>query len=116
MCLVAHDMPGYAPMAGLSPWIKGLYVMPQMRRQGVGAALVRRCEAWAASLGRQALYLYTERGSAAQALYERLGWAAIGYGHYEGMHVTVMRTSLQPTSKSLDASPRQTKTSGCSSR
>jgi predicted N-acetyltransferase YhbS len=95
-------MPGYQPAAGLSPWIKGLYVVPQLRRQGVGAALVRECEAWAASLGHQALYLYTERDSAAQILYEHLGWQAIGYGHYDGMRVTVMRTSLRATSKPAD--------------
>jgi GNAT superfamily N-acetyltransferase len=94
VCLVAQDMPGYEPAAGLSPWIKGLYVVPSLRRRGVGAALVRRSEEWAASLDHQALYLYTERGSGAQALYEQLGWQVIGFGHYEGIDVTVMRTLL----------------------
>jgi GNAT superfamily N-acetyltransferase len=53
VCLVAQDMPGYGPAAGLSPWIKGLYVAPSERRRGIGGVLVRRCEAWAASLVRQ---------------------------------------------------------------
>lgn len=73
VCLVEKDMPGCRPAAGLTAWLKGLYVTPSARRQGVGATLVRRCEAWAASLGHKALYLYSERGSGAQALYERLG-------------------------------------------
>src|SRR5215469_2569455 len=77
VCLVEQDMAGYGPAAGLTPWLKGLYVAPSARRQGVGGVLVRRCEAWAASLGHQALYLYTERDSGAQALYESLGWRAI---------------------------------------
>jgi hypothetical protein len=40
-----------------------------------------------ASLGHDALYLYTERLSAAQALYERLGWQTISTGHYEDIFV-----------------------------
>ena len=96
VCLVGRDMPGFGPAAGLTPWIKGLYVIPQARRRGVGGLLVRRCESWAASLGHRALYLYTERGSEAQALYERHGWQTIHVGHYEGTDVTVMRTLLRP--------------------
>ena len=94
ICLVPQDMPGYGPAAGLTPWIKGLYVIPSARRKGVGGLLVRRSEAWAASLGHEAVYLYTERGSAAQALYERLGWRAIRAASYDGIAVTVMRASL----------------------
>lgn len=93
-CLVAQDMPGYEPAAGLTPWGKGLYVDPSHRHRGVGGLLVRHCEAWAASLGHQHLYLYTDRGSRAQALYERLGWQPIHLGHYDGADVTVMRTLL----------------------
>ena len=89
-------LPGFEPAAGLTPWIKGLYVIPPARRRGVGGLLVRRCEAWAASLGHQALYLYTERGSAAQALYQHHGWQTIHVGHYEDIGVTVMRTLLRP--------------------
>jgi GNAT superfamily N-acetyltransferase len=59
------------------------------------ALLMRRREAWAASLGHQVLYLYTERDSAAQAFYDRLGWRAIDAAYYDGIDVTVMRTSLQ---------------------
>ena len=87
-------MPGYEPAAGLSPWLKGLYVIPSARRRGYGELLVRRCQDWASSLGFGALHLFTERSSAAQALYTRLGWQAIHGGHDEGIDVTVMRTSL----------------------
>jgi GNAT superfamily N-acetyltransferase len=101
VCLVAGDMWGYEPAAGLTPWIKGLYVIPPARRRGVGGLLVRRCEAWAASLGHEILYLYTERGSAAQALYERLGWQAVHAGRYEGIDVTVMRAFLRSVSETV---------------
>jgi GNAT superfamily N-acetyltransferase len=95
VCLVAEDMPGYAPAAGLTPWVKGLYVILAARGRGHGERLTRRCEAWAATLGHDALYLYTERGSAARALYERLGWQTISTGHYEDIFVSLMRTSLR---------------------
>jgi GNAT superfamily N-acetyltransferase len=49
VCLVEQDMAGYEPAMGLSPWLKGLYVIPAARRRGVGGILVRQCEAWAAS-------------------------------------------------------------------
>lgn len=99
VCLVAHDMPRYGPVVGLTPWIKGLYVIPSARRQGVGGLLVRQCEAWAASLGHNALYLYTRRASGAEALYERLGWRAIHAGRYDGIAVTVMRAALRPVAR-----------------
>ncbi len=57
---------------------------------------MHHCEAMAASLGHRSLYLYTERGSPAQALYERLSWQAIHVGRYDGIDVTVMRTSVWP--------------------
>lgn len=94
VCLVGQDMAGYEPATGLTSWLKGLYVMPSARRQGVGALLVRRCDSWAASLGHQDMYLHTERGSGAQVLYERLGWRAIHAGRYDGIDVTVMQASL----------------------
>jgi GNAT superfamily N-acetyltransferase len=94
VCLVARDMPGYEPAARLSPWLKGLYVIPSARSHGHGELLVRRCQAWANSLGFDALHLYTLRSSAARALYERLDWQPIHEGHYDGIDVTVMRTVL----------------------
>jgi GNAT superfamily N-acetyltransferase len=94
VCLVDQDMAGYESARDLTPWLKGLYVIPSARRQGIGGILVQRCQAWAASLGHKTLYLYTERGSGAQALYERLNWRAIHTGHYDGIAVTVMQASL----------------------
>lgn len=94
VCLVAHDMPGYEPAVPLTPWIKGLYVVPSQRRCGLGSVLMRRCEAWAASLGYPDLYLYTERGSGAQALYAHLGWEPIQAARYEQIDAIVMWKAL----------------------
>jgi GNAT superfamily N-acetyltransferase len=94
VCLVETDMPGYEPVAALSPWIKGLYVEQQARRRGCAGLLMSRCESWAAALGHQVLYLYTERGSGAEQLYLRLGWQVFRHDQYDGMAVSVMRKSL----------------------
>jgi GNAT superfamily N-acetyltransferase len=94
VCLVEGDMPGHEAVAGLSPWIKGLYVDQPARRHGYGALLMSRCERWAAALGREVLYLYTERGSGAEQLYKRLGWQIMGHDHYDGIAVSVMRKHL----------------------
>ena len=92
VCLVEQDMRGYQPAAGLTPWLKGLYVAPAARRRGYGELLLRHCQAWASSLGYDALYLYTLRASGARALYERLEWHTIHEGHYEDIDVAVMRS------------------------
>jgi GNAT superfamily N-acetyltransferase len=94
VCLVEQDMAGYEPAAGRAPWIKGLYVVPSARRRGIGATLTRHCAAWAARLGHRDLYLYTERDSGAQALYESLRWELIHAGRYDGIAVSLMRASL----------------------
>jgi len=87
VCLIEHGMPGHELAAPLTPWIKGLYVVPELRR---------RCEAWAASLGYHDLYLYTRQRSEAEALYESLGRQATHRVHYEGVRVTVMRNGVSP--------------------
>ena len=88
------DMPVHEAVAGLSPWIKGLYVDQPARSQGNATLLMSRCETWAAALGRDALYLYTERGSGAEQLYKRLGWQILRDDHYDCIAVSVMRKHL----------------------
>src|SRR5205823_1620404 len=54
--LVTHDMDTRKEW---SPWLAGVFVAPDQRRQGIGAAMVRRVIEEAAALGVQRLYLYT---------------------------------------------------------
>jgi GNAT superfamily N-acetyltransferase len=106
VCLVEGDMPGHEAVAGLSPWIKGLYVDQPARHQGYGALLMSRCETWAAALGHEVLYLYTERGSGAEQLYKRLGWQIIRHDQYDGIAVSVMRKHLDQAAGSSAPRPR----------
>lgn len=65
--LVVSDM---MTRPGLGPWLAGVYVAPTMRRQGLGAQLIRRIEQEAAEQGVKTLFLYTP---STEELYVRLG-------------------------------------------
>ena len=55
-----------------------MLVHRRARRQGVGAALMQSAERTAHEYGKTLLVLDTVTGSAAQRLYERLGWQRVG--------------------------------------
>ena len=74
--LVEHDM-DIRPQ--LSPWLSGVFVAPEHRGCGIGAALVERVVQEARALGAPCLYLYTP-GSG--ALYLRLGWSVVEQTFY----------------------------------
>jgi GNAT superfamily N-acetyltransferase len=86
--LVEHDM---ATRPELSPWLSGVFVAPEHRRRGVGAALVERVVLEARVLRTPRLYLYTP-GSG--ALYLRLRWSVVERTFYRELwgeqKVTIM--------------------------
>ncbi len=87
--LVEHDMD---TRMDLSPWLAGVFVAPDHRRQGVGAALVQRIVDEATVLGVQKLYLYTPGG---EHFYARFGWLLVERTRYRGADVTVMSYECQ---------------------
>ena len=92
VALVSHDMEEPEPrFAGLTPWLSGLFVVPYMRRQGAGSALVVSCERRATLLGYSSLYLYT---GTAEHFYAQRGWETIAEAAYDGDQVAIMRTTL----------------------
>lgn len=54
----------------LRPWLASLYVMPEMRGNGVGKALIQATESVARDQGHAELYLYTSEAQ----YYQRFGW------------------------------------------
>jgi len=68
--LVAHDA-GTDEWPELSPWLAAVYVMPEYRRRGIGASLVRAIVESATSLDVGALYLWTV---GREQFYAGLGW------------------------------------------
>ena len=82
--LIAHDMD---TRMDLSPWLAGVFVAPDHRRRGVGAALVQRVIDEATALGVKRLYLYTP---STEQFYSRLGWSLVERTSYRGADVAVM--------------------------
>jgi predicted N-acetyltransferase YhbS len=70
--LLAHDI-GTEQWPELSPWLAAVYVVPEFRHRGIGAALVDAIVAKAA-LGAGALYLSTV---GREGFYARLGWHVV---------------------------------------
>lgn len=79
------------PLHHVSPWLAGLFVVPEHRRRGVGAALVRAIEGEARARGVSRLYLYTDD---AVSYYARLGWAVMDRKLWKGFDTALMARDL----------------------
>jgi predicted N-acetyltransferase YhbS len=86
--LIAHDM---ETRPQWTPWLAGVVVAPEHRRQGIAAALIERVITEARSLGFTELYLYT---FSTERYYARLGWAFVEQSMYLGADVTIMKFAL----------------------
>jgi predicted N-acetyltransferase YhbS len=82
--LLADDMDTHKE---LSPWLASLLVAPERRRQGIGAALVRRLLQEAGNLGIKRLYLYTP---SEERFYRKLGWSVLERTEYAGKPAVIM--------------------------
>ncbi len=78
-----------------SPWLAGVFVLPEFRRRGIGALLIQAAESKAASLGIQRLYLYTPDS---ENYYSHLGWSTIEYHQLPSGPVAVMSKELRTPS------------------
>ncbi len=75
----------------LSPWLAGLYVIPEFRNKGVGSKLVKAVEMKAKEFGFKKLYLYTPKS---EHFYDQLGWALIERVNYNDNQVSLMEKSF----------------------
>lgn len=71
----------------LTPWLGGVFVRPEYRRQGIASALCRAVEAKAWSLGFQRLYLFTPDQ---QDMYARRGWQKFDRTVWRGLESDIM--------------------------
>jgi GNAT superfamily N-acetyltransferase len=103
--LVAPRHPAFCPKTGplrilkqaLTPWLGGVFVLPEHRRRGVASALCRAAEEKAWSLGFKALYLFTPDQ---QSLYARLGWKKAERAVWRGLESDIM-IKTKPIDESL---------------
>lgn len=86
--LVLHDMD---TRPDLSPWLAGVFVAAEHRRQGYGTGLVRAVEDVAEQLGVEILYLYTPDQ---ENFYARQGWSVLDRTEYRQEQVVIMQKVL----------------------
>lgn len=71
----------------LSPWLGGVFVLPDFRGRGVGAELCAQVEQAAAGMGVEKLYLGTFDN---QSWYQSLGWRLFEEATLKGRRCDVM--------------------------
>lgn len=88
MALREHDLES---REDLTPWLSGVFVMPQHRSCGVGSALCQFVESHAQSVGVEQLYLFTLDH---ERTYARSGWRSLTQDKWRGHSATVMVKTL----------------------
>ena len=88
--LLIDDMPG---TEAWSPWLGSVFVAPEHRGHGVGAAMVDRVIADATALGFPMLHLFTTE---AERWYRPKGWLTRERLVYAGRPGVVMALDLRP--------------------
>lgn len=86
--LVKSDMDTHPE---LTPWLASVYVRPEGRGSGVGAALVNYVVQKAREQNLRELFLFTPDR---ENFYARLGWHTIAKEEYRGIEVTLMKIEL----------------------
>ena len=86
--LKSHDLP---PRPDLTPWLGGIYVSAEHRREGVASAIIGRLIDEARRLRLPHLYLWT---NSAAPLYAKLGWKETERVEYSGKWIQVMVREL----------------------
>jgi GNAT superfamily N-acetyltransferase len=75
----------------LSPWLGGIFVVPEYRDRGVATAIIQRLLQEAGRLKLSVLYLWTP---SAESLYARLGWKTMERLDYCGYSMSLMQLAL----------------------
>jgi GNAT superfamily N-acetyltransferase len=75
----------------LTPWLASVYVAPDYRRKGIGAALVRHTVEETRRQGFSKMYLYTPDE---ERFYQGLGWSTLSQETYLEVEVAVMEIDL----------------------
>src|SRR5215472_13889609 len=71
----------------LTPWLGGVFVLPEHRGRGVASSLITRLMAEAQNLGLTELYLWTP---SSESLYARHGWKVFERASYHGLQICIM--------------------------
>lgn len=86
----------------LFPWVGGVYVIPCLRKKGIGERLVDRAVREACVLGFERAYLYTIDKP---DFYAKRGWTTLEHAIYREQSVTIMSYKITPNHTAEATSP-----------
>ena len=75
----------------ISPWLGGVFVIPEWRQRGVASLLMRRAVEEARRLNLERLFLWT---ASAESLYLKLGWQPVERTEYCGKSIVIMQLDV----------------------
>jgi GNAT superfamily N-acetyltransferase len=90
---VALKSEPFATHPQLTPWAGAAYVVPSMRRNGIGAALFRAIELEAARLGYRRLYCAT---ATSMSLLRRCGWYTLDRAVHDAEAMEIFSRDVEP--------------------
>lgn len=79
------------PCHPVSPWLAGLYVVPEFRRRGIGKTLIRAIEDQARQRGNSRVYLYADD---TVEYYEKLHWRIVEQTIWKDYPMALMARDL----------------------
>jgi GNAT superfamily N-acetyltransferase len=88
--ITAHDL---EERPDLTPWLAGVFVVPEARGQGYAGQLVAAVEEEARRASISTLWLYT---NTAERIYARVGWRTVETILHDGKPHALMRRDLLP--------------------
>jgi len=86
--LVVHDL---QERPDITPWLAGVFVVPQARGRGYAARLIAAVEQASRAALISTLWLYT---NTAERIYARAGWLTVGTVQHRGKPFALMRRDL----------------------
>lgn len=78
----------------LSPWLGGLYVREERRREGIGRRLIEAGAEEARKSGAEQIYIGIRRS---EDFYKGFGWQTVDRTFYHDENITIMRFDLRPS-------------------
>jgi GNAT superfamily N-acetyltransferase len=97
--LVAHDLD---ERPALTPWLAGVFIVPEARGRGYVMHLIRAVEDACRSAGIETVWLHT---ASAERMYARVGWHSVETIQRQGKRpVTLMRRDLTSVLTACEAS------------
>jgi GNAT superfamily N-acetyltransferase len=99
--LVAHDLD---TRPDLTPWLAGVFVVPEARGRGHAARLIETVEAAGRAAAIPSLWLYTH---AAERIYARAGWHTVEHFERCGRVCALMRREIDGSSAVEPSGPNR---------